>query len=150
MKTLIDVNRVFSLAFGSEEGYVASVITEVDIVEAETRFLRPVLGDALYDALSRGAYAQLMDEYVAPMLALWTRFVVEPSLAMRCCGCMSRGAISEARNDYDRRAYRALQMRAAAYSRRLTDYLNANGNSFPEYDAKSNFLNRCSFYGNII
>lgn len=150
MKTLIDVDRAYALAFSREETYGVSVLTEVDIVEAETRFVRPLLGDALYEALARGVYVELMDEYVAPAVALWTRYVVEPHLATRCCGCLSSQTISQARNENDRRAYRALHAKAAALSRRLTVYLNGNKGNYPEYDPKNNFLNRSMCYGNLV
>ena len=45
-----------------------------------------------------------------------------------------------------------LQLRstAQAMSRRLTDYLNANAASIPEYDVDSNPLNHCMMYGDVV
>ena len=148
MKTLITAERAYALAFSTEEPYSASVITETDIAEAESRYLMPVVGEELYNALD--TYTTLKTEYVEPMLAAWVRYIVEPHLATRCCPCYSEGRITEAVNDHTERVMRALKERAVALTRRLSDHLNSHSADYVEYNPKTNPLNRCFIYGNIV
>ena len=148
MNTLLTAERAYSLAFSSEEPYSPSAITEADIVEAESRYLMPILGEELYAALS--IYGTLKTEYVEPMVAAWVRYIVEPHLAMRCCPCYAEGRITEAVNDHAERVMRALKEKAVALTRRLSDHLNAHSADYAEYNPKTNPLNRCFIYGNIV
>lgn len=150
MKTLITADRVFSLAFTSEESYNASVITESDIAEVESRCLIPIVGEALYDAMCLGEYEELVEGYVAPMVAAWVRYAIEPLLASRSCICHDEQRVTEAVNDDARQRLLALRSKAVVLTRRLSKYLNSNSVSFAVYDPKSNPLNRCFIHGNII
>ena len=144
MKTLITTNQVVELAFGGDERAHRELIAECDIVEAEERYIRPILGDRLFEELLLGSYEELVTEYVAPALAAWCRYVVEPLLASRCSLC---GA------DYDESLsviMHNLSNRASTLSHRLSRYLNAHADKFPEYNPKLNPLNRCFIYGNIV
>ena len=64
MKTLVTAERAYALVFSPEEPYGASAITETDIAEAESRYLMPVVGEELYNALD--TYTTLKTEYVEP------------------------------------------------------------------------------------
>lgn len=136
------------MAFSTEEPYSASVITEADIATAESRYLLPIVGEELYAALSR--YLTLKTEYVEPMLAAWVRYIVEPHLATRCCTCYAEGRVTEAVNDHMKRVMRALREKAVALTRRLSDHLNSHSADYVEYNPKTNPLNRCFIYGNIV
>ena len=150
MNTLMTAERLFSLVFTREESYNAAVIMPMDVVEAESRYLVPVVGSALYEAMLGGGYAELVDEYVAPMVAAWVRYVVEPHLASRCCMCHSERDITEAVNENSERVMRALRERAVVLTRRLSDYLNAHSVDYEEYNREDNPLNRCFIYGDIV
>ena len=147
MKNLITAKQVVELAFGGDELAHRELIAECDIVEAEERYIRPVIGDGLYEALASGDYEELMTEYVAPALAAWCRYVVEPLIEHRCSLC---GDVSAAHNVRQEVVMRHLARRASTLTRRLSRYLNANSDKFPEYNPKSNPLNRCSIYGSIV
>ena len=148
MNTLITAQRAYALAFSSEEPYGASAITEVDIAEAESRYLLPIIGEELYNALA--SYSMLKTEYVEPMVAAWVRYIVEPHLATRCCSCYAEGRITEAVNDHTERVMRALREKARALTRRLSDHLNAHSADYAEYNPQTNPLNRCFIHGNIV
>lgn len=148
MNTLITAQRAYALAFSSEEPYGASAITEVDIAEAESRYLLPIIGEELYNALA--SYSRLKTEYVEPMVAAWVRYIVEPHLATRCCSCYAEGRITEAVNDHTERVMRALREKARALTRRLSDHLNAHSADYAEYNPQTNPLNRCFIHGNIV
>ena len=148
MKTLITAERVYALAFSTEEPYSASVITDTDIAEAESRYLMPVVGEELYNVVAK--YSTLKSEYVEPMVAAWVRYIVEPHLAARCCTCYAEGRVKEAVNDHTERVMRALREKAVALTRRLSDHLNSHSADYVEYNPKTNPLNRCFIYGNIV
>ena len=148
MNKLITAERVYALAFSSEEPYSPSAITDADIAEAESRYLLPIIGEELYNALA--SYSMLKTEYVEPMVAAWVRYIVEPHLATRCCSCYAEGRITEAVNDHTERVMRALKEKAVALTRRLSDHLNAHNADYAEYNPKTNPLNRCFIYGNIV
>ena len=148
MKTLITAERAYALVFSTEEPYSAAAITEADIAEAESRYLMPIVGEELYNALA--AYSDLVAEYVEPMVAAWVRYIVEPHLAARCCTCYVEGRVTEAAPDHTERVRRALREKAVALTRRLSEHLNSHSADYAEYNPKTNPLNRCFIYGNII
>lgn len=147
MKNLITPERVVELAFGGDECAHRELITACDIAEAEERYVRSVLGDELYDALYDGQYQGLLDEYVAPAIAAWCRYVVEPLMLHRCRECKDVSVADNARLDT---TMRHLARRAQTLTRRLSRYLNAHFAEYEEYTPKLNPLNRCFIYGNIV
>lgn len=147
MKTIITATQVVKLAFGGDELVHSALITECDIAEAEERYIRPIVGSQLYDALVQGKYPDLMTDYVAPALAAWCRYVVEPLIARRCSLCDSKVATDD---EYRATVLDHLASRASTLSRRLSRHLNAHSSEYEEYNPKSNPLNRCTIYGNII
>lgn len=150
MRILISAERVYALAFTSEEAYNASVILQSDIVEVESRYLMPIVGLDMYNAMRIGEYEELVDEYVAPMVAAWVRYVVEPHLASRCCLYHDEQRVTEAINESAQRVLRALRDKAVSLTRRLVDQLNTNREIYVEYNPEANPLNRCFIYGNVV
>lgn len=149
MRSLVTPEEVVSVAFAADHVITASNITILDILATESRFLCPILGRALYDKLRAGGYPELLSEYVVPQVAAWTRYVVEPVLSERCDYDRSRD-YSDADYKMNRQLLMQLRSTAQAMSRRLTDYLNANAATIPEYDADANPLNRCMMYGDVV
>ncbi|MBQ6612222.1 MAG: hypothetical protein IIX19_00695 [Alistipes sp.] len=147
------MNRIFkpsdivSYAFSSEELVHKGVITMCDIVEVGERYLRPILGDNLIEAIATGQYPELKTNYILPAVAAWCRYVVEPLIASRCSLCDD---LSSADNERLAMIMPHLRNKASALTRRLSRYLDAHGDMFSEYNPKSNPLNRCSIYGSII
>lgn len=155
MQTLISPEQVFRLAFSTDEMLASDIILRTDIVAAEQRYIRPILGKALYDALATGDYADLMEDYVAPAIAAWTRYAIQPLLGQRCSSCV----VSDGNDYYNATTadnvrmatlQRTLRTTAQTLSRRLGDYLNSHSAEIAEYDPKLNPLNRCSIYGDIV
>ena len=159
------------MAFSREELVHRDVITELDIAEAESRYIRPILGEALAEAIASGSYEELRANYVAPALAAWCRYVIEPLLVSRCRELhhddvssaenehlrgvvrylISRNkTLSAAYNQEQKSVLRGLRRKASTLSRRLSDHLNTHGDEYAEYNPKANSLNHCSIYGDII
>lgn len=149
MKTLVTPREVMSLAFSTDEVYNIAVVTDLDIRAAEERYLRPIVGRELYEQLLEGSYPSLRDDYIAPQVAAWTRYIVEPLLASRCDTCLE-AATSTAENEATAERCRSLRLRARTLSRALTEHLNTRAADYPEYTPDTNPLNRCSIDGNIV
>lgn len=143
MKTILTPKQIYDQIFSAEEGYNPSAVRETDIAIVESRYLLPIVGEGLYNALLNSDYAELRDDYVAPMLGAWTRYVVEPLLAERCGFGHGAKAV-----DVELLAH--LKLVAISSSRRLSDYLNAHTEEFAEYNPIDNPLNHCSIDGNIV
>ena len=143
MRTILTVDTLLSHVFTSEENYNFSMVTEADIAVAESRYLLPIVGERLYERLLEGEYEELRDEYVAPMLGAWTRYIVEPRLAERC-------GIGHGESRVDRETMWHLRSVASALSRRLGEHLNAKSEDYAEYNPCDNILNHCSIDGNIV
>ncbi len=149
MKTLITPEEVMRLAFSTDEVYNIAVITDLDIATTEERYLCPIVGHELYDKLLAGNYPSLRDDYIAPQVAAWTRYIVEPLLASRCDVCMATSS-SSADNEATTERCRSLRLRARTLSRALAEHLNTRATDYPEYNPDKNPLNRCSIDGNIV
>lgn len=147
MNTLITPADVIRMAFTAQEGYRENVITEADICAAESLYIIPMIGEALYKKLHAGSYADLLEGYVAPALAAWTRYIVEPLLAARCCeGHLP--TMSAVECEILREVLRCRRRIAEALSRRLTHHLD--GGSYTEYKSDANPKNRCNINGGIV
>lgn len=147
MNILTNAKELFALAFGKEEAYNVAVITENDILVAESRHVCPVLGEALVAALARGEYEALRSDYVVPAVAAWVRYIVEPHLAERCSHCSATSS-----KDEELLGLRLAHLRRHAQSltRRLSDVLNRNEASYAEHNPEVNPLNHCSIDGGIV
>lgn len=147
MNTLINAEQVGALAFGCGEMVHHEIISECTIVEAEERYIRPILGDKLLTALCEGRYPELMSDYVAPALAAWCRYVVEPHVVSRCSLCDNVTSADNERLDI---VMSHLRRQASTLTQRLSRHLNLHIADYEEYNPKSNPLNRCSIYGSIV
>jgi hypothetical protein len=143
MKTIITPVALLRYIFAAGENYNASMVTEADIAIAESRYLTPILGETLYNKLLTGGYTELMNEYVAPMLGAWVRYNINPFLSERCGLGHGTESVDDTRQLH-------LKSAASSLSHRLSDYLNAHYDSFPEYNPCDNPLNHCSIDGNIV
>lgn len=147
MSTLINVEDVMRLAFTAEEGCRGHVVSELDIYVAECRYLVPVIGRALYNKLLEGEYGELMEGYVAPALAAWVRYIVEPFLAARCWdGHLPASGASLV--EIERVVMQCRKRIAEALTRRLVRHLDEV--EYVEYNIEDSSLNRCSIDGGIV
>ena len=154
MKTLITPEQTLALAFADAEYISPESISEADIVAATARYLQPIMGQPLIDALADGEHITLLEQYVAPALAFSVRLLVQPALCLR----MGDGGLMAPRSDSgtapNSSAVEALQRsvkkRARQLLLRLSAHLNANVESYPQYNPKLNTLNRCSIDGGIV
>ncbi len=121
MKCLIEAQRVIAIAYAGS-GYIPEeIITHSDIVTSQQRYLIPVIGPSLFDALMMGEYSSLYDEYVEPALAHFVKVVVDAPSSP---------------------ATKRSLVVARTMMRRLSDHLEQNIALYPEYNPENNILKR--------
>ncbi len=160
MKTLITPADVIALAFAEGEYLPPDSVTAADIAAAEHRYMEPIAGRALMDALAEGSYAELMADYVAPALAMSVRTAIQRAINVRtgAHGLSVAGqgaAYTVARTAADELQV-SLRARARALRRRLSDHLalaaagGVEGVAYPEYDPAADAMQKCSIDGGFV
>lgn len=154
MQTLITPRRAAELAFAAGEQAPPGAITAADTAVAESRYLVPVIGRALYDRLAGGAYPELLSEYLAPAIALFARLTAQPRLDT---GTVPGGTTVPRSDDFQpageaalRRRHRALREQARTLLRRAAAHLDAHAERYPEYDPRRNILKHCRIDGDLV
>ena len=155
MKNIIPPARAVELAWGAGEYLSPEAIAEADIAAASHRYIEPVAGRAMVEAMAEGRYEQLRDEYAAPALAMYVRLMVQPALDIRTgqAGSVVQHSAGADPASAEARAagLRSVRQRAGQLLRRLSERLDtAADGEFPEYDPRYNILKRCSTDGGIV
>ena len=83
MKNLITNEQVISLAFGDGEYLSPEVVLDSDIASATEQYIIPVVGAQLCEEMLNGAQRTLLNDYVAPALAMAVRTMIQPALNVR-------------------------------------------------------------------
>ncbi len=129
IKLLMTTSEVVDYAFATGEYVADGEISETAIMTAQQRYIIPILGKRLFEALAEGDYTTLREEYIAPTLGILAR--IEANLA----------------------AYpptTAERQRAKLFLRNLSDYLNNYSELYAEYDPEENVMNRCQIVGGFV
>jgi len=154
MKTLITPSQAVALAFTDGEYVSPAAVGESDIAAAMHRYVEPVIGTPLAEALAEGRYAAPTEDYVAPALAMSVRTLVQRALNVRTgrvglsipTGRGSDTALKSASDELQR----SLVRRRRALLRRLSDYLSAHKEEFPEYRPEEDAMKKCSIDGGFV
>ena len=154
MKNLITNEQVISLAFGDGEYLSPEVVLDSDIASATEQYIIPVVGAQLCEEMLNGAQRTLLNDYVAPALAMAVRTMIQPALNVRT----GQGGLyipSSARSDTSiRTTTQALQKslcrRRHALLKRLSNYLKRNASQFPSYNAGNDAMQKCSINGGYV
>lgn len=154
MKNLITNEQVISLAFGDGEYLSPEVIRDSDIALATDKYIIPVVGEELYEEMLNGSQKSLLDDYVAPALAMAVRTVIQPSLNVRT-GQAGLHIPSSMRADTSTKSamqllQKSLRLRRQALLRRLSNYLKKHASEFPDYHASKDALQNCRINGGYV
>ena len=154
MKTLITPAQVVALAFGDGEYLAAEAVGEADIAAAEHVWIEPIVGPQLYARLLEGDYATLIEEYVAPALAMAVRVVLQPALNVRTgqTGLVipSTPYAETSSHAAANALIESLRRRRRMLMARLSDHLSNNCTLYPEYDVKGDVVKLCAIHGGIV
>ena len=154
MKSLITPVEVLRHAFGGGEVLPTDTITEADIAAAEERYLRPMLGQALYERLLEGDYDEFRTNYLVTCTALFTRLVVQSRLDIRTARIGSLAPKSDNGTAADETSLRCLRHNlrneANTLLRRALRHLEAHRAEYPEYDCYNPLFHRCTTDGGFV
>lgn len=151
---IITPAEVVGLAF-SDGGYIApAAIAEEDITAAIERWVKPIVGEAVLEAVSQGSYAEMCQDVLKPAIAFCVRQEVQPRLnastsqlgLAAAVGSGVKAADESLRGEY----MRAVKVRARTALKSLSDYMEAHATQIKEYDRGHNVLNRCSCDGGFV
>lgn len=154
MKNLITNEQVIKLAFSDGEYASPEVVLDSDIASAADRYIVPIVGTELYEEMLGGSHTTLLDDYVAPALAMAVRTMIQPSLNVRT-GELGLYIPSSARSDTAIKTavhtlHKSLRLRRQSLLKRLSNYLKRNASEFASYDAGNDIMQRCSINGGYV
>ena len=154
MQNVITNEQVISLAFGDGEYLAPSVVLDSDIDSAAHRYIIPIMGKELYAQMLEGSHATLLDDFVAPALAMSVRTLIQPALNVRT-GQAGLQIPTSTRSDTATRGtingfHKSLRLRRDALLKRLSDYLREHASEYPSYDIGRDILQRCSTMGGYV
>ena len=86
-RLLITPQEVLDRAFCSGEYLPPERISEELILAATERYIRPVTGVRLLEAMASGAHADLKSDFLLPALALGIRRLLVPELGLQVGAC---------------------------------------------------------------
>lgn len=151
---IITPEQVVAMAFSDGEYVASEAISEADIDTAIARWVKPIVGEALLEAVAGGSYEKLCVELLQPAVACAVRLFVQPRLNASTSQMgltVAVGSHQKAADESLRESHlRALRMRARTALYSLSEYLQAHGAEFKEYNPKENVLNRCSCNGGFV
>lgn len=153
-RILMTPAEVAALAFGGEENVACEAVTEASILAAQSRYLRPVVGDALYARLLAGDYPELVDKWLKPPLALFVKSAALPEVSARVAAVGVVRCEGEWFSPADGDAVRLLQRRVRMEAEELLDeavrHIRSEHVRYPEYDDTANVRCRVSVVGGVV
>lgn len=154
MKNLITNEQVISLAFGDGEYLSPEVVLDSDIVAAAEKYILPVVGEELYEEMLNGSHNSLVDNFVAPALAMAVRTMIQPALNVRT-GQTGLHISSSMRADTSTKSaaqmlQKSLYARRQVLLKRLSNHLKRHASEFASYNPEKDVLQRCSINGGYV
>jgi hypothetical protein len=154
MKNLITNEQVISLSFGDGEYISPEVVLDSDIASASFRYIIPVVGAELYEAMLNGSHRSLLEDFVAPALAMAVRTMIQPALNLRT-GQLGLQISSSLRADSSTKSamqtlQKSLRLRRQTLLKRLSDHLKNHASEYPAYDPDNDALQNCSIDGGFV
>ena len=154
MQNLISPEMVAEQAFAPLDHVTPADVNPLTIAVAQERYIVPVLGAAMVKAMIGGAYAELVTKWVAPALALYTRVLMLPALALR----VGSVGISRSANQYlDAATENELRMlrrtalaQAATLLQKAVTAIESAPERYPEYDSSQNIWYSCRTDGGVV
>ena len=139
MDHLITSDDVITYAFIGEEKVKSSHIKSSAIDVAEKRFIIPLLGQDMFDAIIGGGYADILAK-LKPCLAYFVRYVVLPDLSVSVTNMGMMHNSTDYSSSVTNEDKRVVRQSALDNGQSLLDsiihYLNDNYENYPEFIRK--------------
>ena len=154
MREIITPAEVLALAFTDGEYIAAECIAQADIAAAIERWIAPVVGHEVLEAVAEDRYGDFAEEYLKPAIALYTRCLVQPRLnaSTSMLGLTTPASTHRKAADksYAQELMESLRRRARTALRSMSEYLQKHAVEVVEYNPKENILNRCTTDGGFV
>lgn len=142
------------MAFGDGEYISPSTVLDSDIAAAADRYILPVVGAELYQEMLSGSQNGLLNDFVAPALAMAVRTMIQPALNVRT----GQGGLhipSSARSDTSIKTttlalQKSLCRRRQVLLRQLSNHLRNHPSEFPSYKANEDAMQKCRIDGGYV
>lgn len=155
-KLLITPEQVVELAFGCDcDKHLVTDIGEPTIMAAESKFVVPVFGAEMVEQMRSGSYAELVECYLRPALALYVKYLALPTLAIKVGTAGVVTYTGEGFEPSDEQAVKKLLRRTKADADALIDRAvavveAAPSNSYPLYNPAHNIRHRVNISSGIV
>ncbi|MFR9649682.1 MAG: hypothetical protein SNJ33_06270 [Rikenellaceae bacterium] len=126
---LVSVEEIADLAFNSSEYIPDNTITLNHIRSVQERYITPIIGEDLCQSVADGLYVDLYDNYILPVMGELVRIEVDLDAYP---------------------THRTQRVRVHTLLELLSNHLNDNEESYPEYDSAENVMNRCTLVGGFV
>lgn len=154
MHNLISSEEVAQLAFAPLDFVTASDVNPLTINVAQERYIVPVLGAEMVEAMLSGDYSELVEELVNPALALYTRVLMLPALALRtgAAGVVKGTSqyLDAATENELRVLRRSIIAQASTLLRKAVKQIESAPEQYPQYDPRNNIWHRCRVDGGVV
>lgn len=144
--------EVADAAFG---GNIApGIIGESAVIAAQLRYIKPVLGSSFYESVEGGKYPEFVREWIKPALALFVKYMVLPSVALRTAELgvvqFSGDGFRAASADDTARLRRVVKSEACTALSAAMDHVESSAGLYPEYDSRQNVRRRVRIDGGMV
>ncbi len=127
--SIIEPEEVRLIAFSDVASVPIEMMCGANIEYAISRFVEPVAGRKLLEAIADGGYDDLKRRFVQGAVALYVRYI--------------------SGYDSEENALRVLT-RARHYLKQMSHHLEVHSSLYAEYDGAENILNRCKIHGDLV
>ncbi len=127
--SIIEPQEVRLIAFSDVDSVPIEMMSGPNIEYAISRFVAPVTGHELLDAVSQGEYDELKVKFIQSAIAFYVRYI--------------------SGYDSEDNALKILT-RARHYLKQLSHFLEVHSDSYREYNGSENILNRCKIHGDLV
>lgn len=154
MDLLMTPAEAFEAAFGNDSGMEPSVIDRTTVYAAQLRYVEPVLGRAVCEAIAGGEHGDLLEEYVKPALAAFVKYAVMPAAVTRI-GALGAvrfggGSFEPADDKAVERLRASVRTEADTLLEAAVRRMEAAPEEYPEYDPALNVRRRVSIAGGVV
>lgn len=154
MKLLITPAEVAADCFNGDANLRDEFIKDSAILTAQRKYIYPLLGKSLWNALENKKYDALADGYVKPALALYVKAVVLPAVYSQA-GIM--GVVQYAGRNFTGAAagsfadlLKSIRNEADTMMRICMEHIETRAADYPEYDPRENAGKKFSVQGGVV
>lgn len=154
MQIIISTGDIAEIAFGSRTSANAALVTAQRVATAQQKYIKPSLGESMYNAILQGEYPCFVAQFLKLPVALFTKSVILHSAdyvvgAMGVSRQNNPNASPLSSREYGL-ALRHLRSDAMVHLRCAMEHIEANRDKYPHYDPAQSRFKEVSIQGGVI